>query len=122
LRFAATSRRMCSPTRGNRAACSSGLSGNMLSLGPEVRVRFPVSARWAVAFGGALSFALWSDCGGTDSCGASGGGNLAADVRVVYLLGTRLGIHGAYEQQVQFGMDRAGGRLLLSTFWVGVNW
>jgi hypothetical protein len=122
LRFAATSQRMCSPTSAGRITCDSDLGGNMVSLGPEARVRFPVSPRLAVAIGGSLSLGLWSDCGGTDSCGGSGGENLAADLRVVYLLGRRVGVHGAFEQQVQFGMDGTGGRLSVSTFWAGLNW
>jgi hypothetical protein len=121
LRFAATSQRMCSPTSDGRITCDSDFGGTMISLGPEARVRLPVSPRLAVAVGGSLSLGYWSACMGTDSCG-SGGRNLAADLRVVYLLGTRVGVHAAFEQQVQFGMDRAGGRLSLSTFWAGLNW
>jgi hypothetical protein len=97
------------------------LANKPLKPRPEVRVRFPVSPRLAVGIGGSLSLGFWSACMGNDSCGR-GGEDLAADLRVVYLLGTRVGVHGAFEQQVQFGMDRIGGRLSLFTFWVGLDW
>lgn len=121
LRFAVTSQRICSPPPAGEPACDSDFGGNMMTLGPEVRVRFPVSPRLAVGIGGSLSLGFWSACMGNDSCG-SGGENLAADLRVVYLLGTRVGVHVAFEQQMQLGMDRIGGRLSLSTFWAGLNW
>ena len=122
LRFAATSQRMCSPTSAGRITCDSNLNGNMVTLGPEIRVRFSASPRLAIAVGTSLSLGMLSTCGGTDSCGGIGGANLAADLRLVYMLGTRLGVHGAYEQQVQFGTDGTEGPLFLSTFWAGLDW
>src|SRR5450759_2016571 len=115
LRFAVTSQRICgAPTPGG-GRCGSDWNAEAGTLGLELRLRLPVSPRLAVAFGGSLSVGFWSGSG-TDTFGG-GGKNLAADLRVVYLLGRRIGVHVAFEQQEQFGMEQDGGRLALSTFW-----
>jgi len=93
----------------------------MMTLGIELRLRFPLSARLALAVGGSLSGGAWGGCVNGDSCGG-GGTNLAADLRVVYLLGRRLGAHVAFEQQEQYGMGNGVDRLALSSFWAGLDW
>jgi len=120
LRYALTTQWICgAPTPGG-GKCSSDWSADAASLGLELRLRLPVSPRLAVAVGSSLSVGFWSGSG-TDTFGG-GGKNLAADLRVAYLVGRRIGIHVAFEQQEQFGMEQYGGRLALSSFWAGINW
>ena len=121
LRFAVTSQTICSPSYSGGVSCSSDWSGSAVSLGLELRLRFPVSPRLGVAIGGSLSAGAWSGCVQGDACGG-GGKNLAVDLRVVYILGRRVGVHVAFEQQEQFGMDNGVDRLALSTFWGGLDW
>jgi hypothetical protein len=121
LRITETSQTICSPSPSGGVSCGSDWSGSAISLGLELRLRFPVSPQLAVAIGGSLSLGGWSGCVQGDACGG-GGKNLAVDLRVVYLLGRRVGIHVAFEQQEQFGIDNGVHRLALSTFWGGLDW
>jgi hypothetical protein len=124
LRLAITSDRICGPTPSGTGSCSEA-SAPMISLGLELRVRVPVSSRWALALGGSLSVGAWAAFSGHDSGGGAGGKNLAADLRVVYLPGEtpgRYGIHVAFEQQEQFDTESGVDRLAISAFWAGVDW
>jgi hypothetical protein len=120
LRLIITSQEICG-RRPSGVSCSTDWGGVMGSLGAELRLRFPVSLRLAVAIGASLSVGAWSGCVGNDGCG-DGGENLAADFRVVYLIGRRVGVHVAFEQQEQYGIDNGKDRFALSTFWAGLNW
>lgn len=117
LRFLGATERICDVTAYNGISCGSDSGANMISLGLELRLRFALSARLAVAFGGSISQGTWSGCLGNDGCG-TGGANLAGDIRLLSLLGKRVGVHLAYEEQVLY----ASPTLNMPSFWLGLDW
>lgn len=117
LRLLTTTERICDVTSSNSISCGSDWNAGLITFGLELRWRLALSSKLALAFGGSASLGSWSGCLGNDACGSSGA-NLAADIRLLYLLGRRIGVHLAYEQQVQYSSPT----LVMPSLWLGLDW
>jgi hypothetical protein len=117
LRRLTMTEQVCGPNADRSFSCNSDWDSNLISLGLELRWRLALSSRLALALGGSASAGLYGGCLGNDGCGMQGA-DLAADVRLLFLLGKRIGVHLAYEQQVLY----VSPTLVMPSFWLGLDW